>query len=93
MKPRSDVSTHPLFRLAVSTWKSHSNSPVFAGLGQARGAAFVLLPLAVDTLFVLFFWHGASPFWFDAMGSGTLMACTIADGMSREKPDHRVALA
>ncbi len=62
------------------------------GLGRI-GAALVLLPLAVDTIFVLFFWHGTSPFWFDAMGSITLMACTMAGGLLREKVEKRVSVA
>jgi hypothetical protein len=57
-------------------------------IGPARGsvnAALVLVFLTVDTIYVLFFWHGSSPFWFDAMGSATLMICTILGGFLREK--------
>jgi hypothetical protein len=65
-------------------------------IGPARGsvnAALVLILLAVDTTYVLFFWHGASPFWFDAMGSATLMICTILGGVLCERSGGRTAIA
>jgi hypothetical protein len=58
-------------------------------VGPARGltnAAFVLLPLAMDTTFVLFFAKTkVAPVWFDALASATLMACTLAGGFLRER--------
>jgi hypothetical protein len=61
-----------------------------AGLvGPGRGmlnAALVLMPLIVDTIFVLFFFKkSTAPFWFDALGSATLMACTLLGGLLKEK--------
>ena len=53
-------------------------------IGVGRGlinAALVLLPLTIDTIFVLFFFKGTAPWWFDAIGSGTLMACTLLGGL------------
>lgn len=53
-------------------------------IGAGRGlinAALVLLPLAIDTIYVLFFFKGTAPWWFDAIGSGTLMACTLLGGL------------
>jgi len=62
---------------------------LFAGwIGAGRGlinAALVLLPLTVDTIYVLFFFGGAAPWWFDAIGSGTLMACTLLGGWVRDQ--------
>ena len=57
-----------------------------AGLiGPSRGlvnALLVLLPLIVDTSFVLFFFKPrTAPFWFDATASATLMACTLCGGL------------
>jgi hypothetical protein len=53
-------------------------------IGPDRGltnAALVLIPLIIDTTFVLFFFKGSNaPFWFDAMASGTLMLCTLLGG-------------
>jgi hypothetical protein len=63
-----------------------------AGLiGPMRGlvnALLVLIPLTVDTMFVLFFYKESSaPFWFDAMASATLMMFTLVGGfLSRRKP-------
>ena len=56
-----------------------------AGLiGPMRGlinAMLVLIPLAVDTVFVLFFYKKSSaPFWFDAISSATLMMLTLGGG-------------
>lgn len=52
----------------------------------ARDAAFVLLPLAGDTTYVLFFFRGpGGPMWFEAMGSATLMICTILGGVAQER--------
>jgi hypothetical protein len=56
-----------------------------AGLiGPMRGlinAMLVLIPLSVDTVFVLFFYKKSSaPFWFDAMASATLMIFTLVGG-------------
>jgi hypothetical protein len=62
----------------------------FAGwIGARRGllnAALVLIPLAADTIYVLFFFKGSSaPFWFDAMASGTLMLFTLVGGLVSER--------
>jgi hypothetical protein len=56
-----------------------------AGLiGPMRGlmnATLVLLPLSVDTVFVLFFYgRSNAPSWFDAMASATLMLFTLGGG-------------
>jgi len=56
-----------------------------AGLiGPMRGlmnAMLVLIPLAVDSAFVLFFYRGSNaPFWFDALASATLMIFTLSVG-------------
>ena len=61
-----------------------------AGLiGPGRGllnALLVLIPLTGDTIFVLFFFkRGTAPFWFDALASATLMACTLCGGLLRER--------
>ena len=61
-----------------------------AGLiGAGRGllnAALVLIPLTGDTTYVLFFFkRSTAPFWFDAMASATLMACTLFGGLLRER--------
>lgn len=57
-------------------------------IGAARGlinASLVLVPLAIDSTFVLFFFKGnTAPFWFDAMASGTLMLCTLLGGRLSE---------
>jgi hypothetical protein len=58
-----------------------------AGLiGPMRGlmnAMLVLIPLAVDTVFVLFFYgRSNAPFWFDTMASATLMICTLGGGFA-----------
>ena len=56
-----------------------------AGLLGPRGGLFnsalVLIPLAIDTTYVLFFFHGTAPWWFDLIGSGTLMMCTLLGGL------------
>ena len=61
---------------------------VVAGwIGPGRGlsnAALVLLPLVVDTTYVLFFFKGKAPWWFDAIGSGTLILCTLLGGVASE---------
>jgi hypothetical protein len=58
-------------------------------VGALRGlfnAALVLLPLTIDTTYVLFFFKRSSaPFWFDAMASGTLMLCTLLGGFWSEQ--------
>jgi hypothetical protein len=61
-----------------------------AGLiGPSRGllnAFLVLVPLTGDTIFVLFFFRrSTAPFWFDALASATLMACTLCGGFFRER--------
>jgi hypothetical protein len=44
-------------------------------------AMLVLIPLVVDTVFVLFFYKKSSaPFWFDAIASATLMMFTLGGG-------------
>lgn len=56
-------------------------------IGAARGvvnAALVLIPLAADTIYVLFFFDSPAPFWFDLMSSLTLLACTMAGGYLRD---------
>jgi hypothetical protein len=63
-----------------------------AGLiGPMRGlinAMLVLIPLTIDTTFVLFFYKkSTAPFWFDAMASATLMMFTLVGGfLSKRKP-------
>jgi hypothetical protein len=63
-----------------------------AGLiGPMRGlinAMLVLIPLTIDTMFVLFFYKkSTAPFWFDAMASATLMMFTLVGGfLSKRKP-------
>jgi hypothetical protein len=47
-------------------------------------ASLVLLPLTVDTVYVLFLSRRTAPFWFDAMGSGILMLCTLLGGFLRK---------
>jgi len=58
-------------------------------IGAGRGilnAALVLVPLTGDTIYVLFFFKkSTAPFWFDALASGTLMACTVLGGILRER--------
>ena len=57
-------------------------------IGAGRGwinASLVLIPLAVDTTYVLFFFKGTAPWWFDAIGSGTLMTCTLLGGWLRDR--------
>jgi hypothetical protein len=58
-------------------------------IGAERGtinAAFVLVPLMGDTIYVLFFFKkSTAPFWFDAMASATLMLCTVLGGILRER--------
>jgi hypothetical protein len=53
-------------------------------IGPMRGlinAMLVLIPLVVDTVFVLFFYKKSSaPFWFDAIASATLMMFTLGGG-------------
>jgi hypothetical protein len=51
-------------------------------MGGLLNAMLVLIPLAADTVFVLFFYKKSSaPFWFDAMASATLMICTLGGGL------------
>lgn len=70
---------------------------IFAGLaggfaagwiGAKRGlvnAAPVLIFLAIDTTYVLFFFRPRrAPLWFDLMGSLTLMVCVLAGGWLRD---------
>jgi hypothetical protein len=69
-----------------------------AGLiGAGRGllnAALVLIPLTGDTTYVLFFFkRSTAPFWFDAMASATLMACTLFGGLLRERLGRRTKRA
>jgi hypothetical protein len=58
-------------------------------IGPMRGlinAMLVLIPLAADTVFVLFFYkQGTAPFWFDAMASATLMLFTLGGGFLTER--------
>ena len=58
-------------------------------IGAERGiinAALVLVPLTGDTIYVLFFFRkSTAPFWFDALASATLMACTVLGGILRER--------
>lgn len=61
---------------------------VAAAIGRAAPrihAALVLVPLVVDTAYVLFAYEGPAknPFWYDVMGSSTLMAATLAGGWLR----------
>jgi hypothetical protein len=61
-------------------------------IGAARGvinAALVLIPLTLDTTYVLFFFKGTAPWWFDAIGSGTLMSCTLIGGWLRDYVSRR----
>jgi hypothetical protein len=63
-------------------------------LGPSRGlinASFVLIPLTIDTIYVLFFFGGSrAPWWFDTMASGTLMAFTLLGGWLTDR--NRVAI-
>ena len=52
-------------------------------------AALVLVPLTGDTIFVLFFSKSTAPFWFDALASATLMACTVIGGLLSEQVGRR----
>jgi hypothetical protein len=58
-------------------------------IGAGRGlinAALVLVPLVIDSIYVLFFFEGSNaPFWFDAMASGTLMFFTLLGGFLSER--------
>ena len=58
-------------------------------IGPARGiynAMLVLVFVVIDTIYVLFFFQGSpAPFWFDAMGSATLIACTLVGGLLSER--------
>jgi hypothetical protein len=62
-------------------------------IGGGRGilnAALVLVPLTGDTIYVLFFFKkSTAPFWFDALASGTLMACTVLGGLLSERFGRR----
>jgi hypothetical protein len=50
------------------------------------GLAGGLVPLIGDTIYVLFFFKkSTAPFWFDALASATLMACTVLGGILRER--------
>ena len=57
-------------------------------IGAKRGlvnAAPVLIFLAIDTTYVLFFFQPRrAPLWFDLMGSLTLMACALIGGRLRD---------
>ena len=56
---------------------------VAALIGRRRPllhAAVVLVPLALDTGWVLFFGPRTAPIWFDVMASATLMLFTLAGG-------------
>ena len=57
-------------------------------IGAKRGlvnAAPVLIFLAIDTTYVLFFFQPRrAPLWFDLMGSLTLMAFTLVGGKLRD---------
>ena len=69
-----------------------------AGLiGPMRGfsnAMLVLLPLAVDSVYVLLFYKkSAAPFWFDATASAMLMVCTLAGGFILQKQRSTVVVA
>ncbi|MBW3563183.1 MAG: hypothetical protein KY459_00480 [Acidobacteria bacterium] len=44
-------------------------------------ASLVLLPLALDTTYVLFIAERSSPLWFEAMGSLALMLFTVGGGV------------
>ena len=61
-------------------------------IGPGRGilnAALVLVPLTGDTIYVLFFFKkSTAPFWFDALASATLMACTVLGGILRERIEY-----
>jgi hypothetical protein len=59
----------------------------FAGAGRGiLNATLVLVPLTGDTIYVLFFFKkSTAPFWFDALASGTLMACTVLGGLLSEQ--------
>jgi hypothetical protein len=62
----------------------------FIGAGPGiLNAALVLVPLTGDTIYVLFFFKkSTAPFWFDALASATLMACTVLGGILRERIGH-----
>ena len=66
-------------------------------IGARRGlinAALVLIPLAADTVYVLFFFKGGNaPFWFDAMASATLMLFTLLGGLLSERTWRRATIA
>ena len=44
-------------------------------------AALVLLPLTADSTWVVLYYRGSSPRWFEVLGALTLMACTMAGGV------------
>lgn len=58
-------------------------------------ASLVLIPLALDTAFVLSSGISADPLWFDLAGSGALMASAVAGGWLRrgQLSDRHVGLA
>jgi hypothetical protein len=65
-------------------------------VGPTRGtlnAALVLVPLTVDTTFVLFFSNSTTPLWFDALGSATLMGSTALGGLLSEGVERRYNLS
>lgn len=47
----------------------------------AVAASLVLLPLALDTTYVIFIAERNNPLWFEAMGSLTLMLFTVGGGV------------
>jgi hypothetical protein len=49
-----------------------------------HSAALVVVPLLADSTYVLFFYHGHAPFWFELAGSITLIAATLCGGLLRE---------
>jgi hypothetical protein len=84
-----------LYGGGAATWALGSVVAVVAGLagglaagwiGPWRGlanAALVLVPLVVDTTYVLFFFEDDAPWWFSLAGSLTLMGFTLAGGALR----------
>jgi hypothetical protein len=74
--------------MLVSTISGLVGGYIAGLIGPVRGvlnASLVLLPLIGDTIFVLFFFKkSTAPFWFDALASATLMACTLLGGFMSE---------
>ena len=56
-----------------------------AGRRPVEHAVAVLLPLTVDTAFVIFSGISSDPVWFDLAGSATLMVTAVLGGLLRAR--------